>query len=55
MLLLLTVFIVSTAVTVAFAKPPICNRCTHDCFGTHCYVNCVDCCFWFNGRLYCER
>lgn len=56
MVLLMTVFMVSMAVTVAFAKPPTCNRCIPEgCMGTHCYVNCADCCFWQLGRLYCER
>ena len=55
-LLLMVVLVLSIAVTVAFSKPPNCDRCLKEgCAGTHCYVNCADCCFWQNGLLYCER
>ncbi len=55
-MLLMVVFLISAAVTMAFGRPPLCNRCIKEgCAGTHCYVNCVDCCFWWNGILYCER
>lgn len=56
-LLLMTVFMVSAAVTTAMAKPPGgCNTCAKaGCPAGHCYVDCEGCCFLRLGVVYCYR
>lgn len=55
-LLLMTVFMVSAAVTTAMAKPPGCNTCAKaGCPTGHCYIDCVGCCFLRLGVVYCYR
>lgn len=55
-LVLVMVFALSMAATVALAAPPGCNSCKKaGCPTGHCYVDCEGCCFFKLGILYCYR